>query len=122
MKKPRKPFLNLEDARIKLTDNEAKDKLKSPDFYPCPKCNGRKGEYDKYPAAYESPSFYNCHDCEGKGSCTKLTFECYFNAMISKWKNEIAYYYEIETLVEDALKKLTKEEVEALKKWWEFSL
>lgn len=122
MKKPRKPFLNLEDARIKLTDNSVKDKLKDPNFYPCPKCNGRKGEYDQYPAAYESNSFYSCHDCEGKGSCIKATFECYFNAVIHKWKDEIAYYYEIETLVEDAVKKLTKDEIEALKKWWGFSL
>jgi hypothetical protein len=44
MKKPRKPFLNLEDVRIKLTDNSAKDKLKDPDFYPCIKCNGKRGE------------------------------------------------------------------------------
>lgn len=118
LNKPRKPFVNLEDARIKLTDSSKKIRLKEEDFYPCPKCNGKCGEYEQHPGPYESPQFYKCSDCEGKGSYLKTDFEHYYNRMINKWKNEIAEYYDIETLVEDALKKLTEYEIEALKKWW----
>lgn len=118
MIKPRKPFINLEDARVKLTDSSVKEKLKNLEFYPCPTCNGKCGEFEKYPPPYESPCFYKCKDCEGKGCTTKDVLECHYNIVVSKWKNEIAYYYEIEMLVEDALNKLTNDEIEALKKWW----
>ena len=52
------------------------------------------------------------------GNISKCLFETYYNREIDIWKDNIAEYYDIETLVESALKKLTIDEQEALKKWW----
>jgi len=100
------PFLAVEDLDCNLIK------------YPCRRCGGAGAIFILHPkgkgqcrSEVEDP----CTACQGLGKATKKACQEEYRQVIARWKEEAGKYDRLKEVKRRVLKKLTEEEVQALK-------
>lgn len=120
MRKPERPYKDLSDARKRICFYGEKDRLCDLAFYPCIECDARGGVRDIKDLdpieGYKMAPLYACKACGGSGAIPKKAFVAYYRGVMGKWKAEMDEYRQHKAKVKLAGSKLTKEELELLKR------
>ena len=115
--RPTRPYKNLEDFRQNVTYNSSRF---PPGIYPCLKCKGGGTIYDPDdpPCPVEGNKMRNriaCPSCDRSGVTTKAVHQEAYKSIIDKWKKEVKEFDLIKSIYDSVIRKLTKEEIKALK-------
>lgn len=112
LKKPKRPWKNLEHARKEFGIWQPSNTT----HFPCLTCGGRGGYRDVKDLdpieGYKMASFYKCRTCDGFCVGYKAAFVEYYR--ITKYKRELAIYQQKINRFRELKKQLSKEDLEIL--------
>jgi Ribonuclease G/E len=122
LKKPIKPWKNLEDARIRvgymLRSGQREDKF----CFPCPTCNGtgKVWEDDDPSITYDEIPCRECPNCQGFSVIPKKDFIKYYKSEQDRYKKELEEYNYAAKRVKHIISKLSKEDIQILEKYFDY--
>ena len=86
IKKPKRPWKNLEAARVSIGYTA----VKLPNEFPCLACGGKGGFYDECDndpvEGYKMATLHRCRSCNGTRLGSKAAFKEHYKHHIDKYK------------------------------------